>query len=153
MLCRLGANHMKRTVLLVEQNAARRGRLEFLLNLAGYRIQRCADVEEALNWSLTRAEAGGEHCLLIGTPGPLLELASLFQLLHAQCADLAVLLVNRTQPPLAPQPQARQQLARIGVHICEATEISEALTAIFDGRTTSLPWCTRVVEGTREANL
>ena len=85
---------MQQTILLVENDSARGKRLEFLLRLADYQVRHFVSVEEAINWRLTcsaRYETG--ICLLLGTPGPVVELATLLQQLHSRGLDLPVLLV------------------------------------------------------------
>jgi len=123
---------MQQSVLLVENDSTRSKRLEFLLRLAEYQVRNFASVEEAINWRTTcSAEPEAGICLLLGTPGPVLELAALQQQLHNSCFDLPVVLVNRDLPPFVARLDGRRQLAGLGVHICEPTEISATLAAIF----------------------
>lgn len=123
---------MQPIVLLVEQDRARGKRLEFLLRLAAYQVRYFASVEEAINWRTTcSVDIEDKVCLLLGTPGPALELATLLQQLHTRGLQLPVLLVNRTPSSFVPRLDERRQLACLGVRICEPTEISGELAAIF----------------------
>jgi len=123
---------MQPIVLLVEQDRARGKRLEFLLRLAAYQVRHFASVEEAINWRTTcSADIENKVCLLLGTPGPALELAVLLQQLHCSSIDLPVVLVNRgSSSPAAPLNRPRP-LGCPGVLVSEPTEISTALATIF----------------------
>lgn len=126
---------MQQTVLLVEQNVERSNRQEFLLRLAGYRVRCFADVEEAINWNTAcSAERTANLCLLLSTPGPMKEVVQRLQLLRSGWNELPILLINRALPPLAAHSNGCRQLACIGVHICEATEVTETLAAILQKR-------------------
>ncbi|HBT83049.1 MAG TPA: hypothetical protein DEB35_06340 [Desulfuromonas sp.] len=132
---------MQQTILLVENDSARGKRLEFLLRLADYQVRHFVSVEEAINWRLTcsaRYETG--ICLLLGTPGPVVELATLLQQLHSRVLDLPVLLVNRDLPSFTVRRDGRRQLACLGVHVCVPTEISATLAAIFRQDRSLLSW-------------
>lgn len=124
---------MQRTVLLVEHDNERGKRLEFLLRLAEYQVRRFSRVEEAINWRMTCSDAEEAGlCLLLGTPGPVLELSALLQQLHSSSIELPVLLVNREPASFIARLDGRRQLVCLGVHVCEPTEISASLAAIFN---------------------
>ena len=127
----MGRMAVEQTVLVVESDSERGRKLEVLLRIAGYRTVSFAAIEEAINWSTACARQGQEVCLLNSAPGPVLELAALLQKIRQCHIELPVLLVNRDLPALATRPEARRQLAAIGVHICDPTEICEALLGIF----------------------